>query len=180
MPDLDFRIDAAASQRRAEGPAILFKLHVAEAVPTGVAPTPIVSVALRCQVRVEPGRRRYSDAERARLVGLFGPPERWGRTLRPIPWARADVDVSSFTGERTVGLAVACGVDPASAFARYVSALDEGESPLGFLFSGMIFYESREGPIQVAPISWNKEAAFRLPVATWRELGPIAEEVATP
>lgn len=36
--------------------------------------------------------------------------------------------------------------------------------PLNFLFSGTVFYADENGALQVAPIPWNKEAPFRLPV----------------
>jgi hypothetical protein len=42
--------------------------------------------------------------------------------------------------------------------------------PLCFLFSGTAFYGDSEGVLRVSPISWEKEAKFRLPVKTWREL----------
>ena len=39
--------------------------------------------------------------------------------------------------------------------------------PLTFLFSGTVFYNS---PLQVAPIPWDREAKFRLPVHVWRDM----------
>jgi hypothetical protein len=48
------------------------------------APTPIHGIVLRCQVRIEPARRHYTAAEKERLLDLFGTPERWGQTLRPL------------------------------------------------------------------------------------------------
>ena len=39
-----------------------------------------------------------------------------------------------------------------------------------FLFSGTVFYQDETGTMQVAPISWDKEAKFRLPVRTWHDL----------
>ncbi len=33
-----------------------------------------------------------------------------------------------------------------------------------------MFYQDDSGSLQVAPISWDKEAKFKLPVRTWREL----------
>jgi hypothetical protein len=48
--------------------------------------------------------------------------------------------------------------------------LEEGDIPLNFLFSGTIFYEGEEGNLQVAQISWSKEASFRLPVVVWQEM----------
>jgi hypothetical protein len=38
------------------------------------------------------------------------------------------------------------------------------------LFSGTIFYGSLESPLQVAPISWEQEARYKLPVQMWREM----------
>ena len=58
MPDLDFQVENAEPQRFAAAPLLRFGLRVAEAAAAGAAPTPIHSVALRCQVRIEPARRR--------------------------------------------------------------------------------------------------------------------------
>jgi Family of unknown function (DUF6084) len=33
-----------------------------------------------------------------------------------------------------------------------------------------VFYEGENGVLQVAPISWEKEARFRLPQDVWRSL----------
>ena len=38
------------------------------------------------------------------------------------------------------------------------------------LFSGTIFYGSAESPLQVAPISWEQEARYKVPVQMWREM----------
>jgi hypothetical protein len=46
-----------------------------------------------------------------------------------------------------------------------------GEIPLCFQFSGTVFYRAPGGPdLQVSPISWDKEARFRLPAQRWRDL----------
>ena len=42
--------------------------------------------------------------------------------------------------------------------------------PLCFQFSGTVFYEGPDGALQVAPISWDKEAKFRLPLRVWKGL----------
>jgi hypothetical protein len=47
--------------------------------------------------------------------------------------------------------------------------LDGGEVSLLFLFSGTIFVKAENG-FRVEQIPWEKEATFRLPVATWREV----------
>ena len=63
-----------------------------------------------------------------------------------------------------------CSYDFSLAATKYFDALEEGEMPLCFLFSGTIFHEAADGALQVAQISWEKEAYFRLPAATWRGL----------
>jgi hypothetical protein len=41
------------------------------------------------------------------------------------------------------------------------------------LFSGTVFYASAGNALQVAPISWELEARYKLPVQTWREMMSI-------
>jgi hypothetical protein len=168
MPDLNFWVEGAEPERSAAAPLLLFKLHVTEAARG--APTPIHSVMLRCQVRIEPGRRRYRPADQERLLDLFGTPERWGQTLRPLLWAHVNVVVPAFTGDTVVDLPVPCSYDFSLAATKYFAALEEGDVHLCFLFSGTIFYEGEAGGLQVAQISWEKEASFRLPVAVWTSL----------
>jgi hypothetical protein len=170
MPDLNFQIEGAEPQRFAAAPTLLFKLHVAEAAAAGGPPTPIHAVALRCQVRIEPARRHYEDAEREKLRDLFGTPDRWGQTLRPMLWTHVGAVVPPFTAATEVDLPVPCSYDFSLGTTKYFAALEGGDLPLCFLFSGTIFYEAAGGALQVAQIPWEKEASFRLPAATWRDL----------
>ncbi len=170
MPDLDYKIVGAEPQHFAAAPTLLFKLRVSEAASPGSEPTPIHSVVLRCQVRIEPTRRSYSIAEKERLRDLFGTSERWGQTVRSMLWTHVSVVVPSFEGSADVDLPVPCVYDFNLAATRYFAALEGGDLPLCFLFSGTIFYESRDNALQVAQISWEKEADFRLPAATWRAM----------
>ncbi len=173
MLDLNFQVEDARPERFAAAPLLNFRLRVSEDVAEGMRPTPIHAVALRCQIRIEPARRQYDSQEKGRLLDLFGTPERWGQTLRPMLWTHVSAVVPSFSGAGVVNLPVACSYDFNLAAAKYFAALDGGEIPLCFLFSGTIFYEAAEGALQVTQISWEKEAYFRLPSATWRELMDI-------
>jgi hypothetical protein len=38
------------------------------------------------------------------------------------------------------------------------------------MFSGTVFYSEEGGELQVAPISWEKEARFSLPVKVWQDM----------
>ncbi len=165
MPDLSFRVEGVEPQRGALAPHLLFRLRVTE--PTD---TPIHTAVLRCQVHVEPARRRYGAAEQGRLLDLFGTPDRWGETLRHLVWAQVDAVLPAFRGDASFDLPVPCSYDFTLAVTRYIDALEGGEVPLGFLFSGTVFYQAASGGLQVAPVSWAKEAAFRLPAAVWKEL----------
>jgi hypothetical protein len=167
MPDLNFRIEGAEPARFAAAPLLNFKLHLAETLPPGAEPTHIHAVALRCQVRIEPARRRDAPTEQERLGDLFGTPERWGQTLRPMPWAHVIALAPSFAGACDLDLSVPCNYDFSMAATKYFAGLDEGDIPLCFLFSGTIFYHSPEGGLQVMQVPWEKEASFRLPARTW-------------
>ena len=165
MPDLNFEVEAAEPERFALAPQLVFKLRVTEA-----GGMPIHSVVLRCQVQIEPGRRRYAAPEQERLVDLFGTPERWGKTVRPLLWAQVSILVPPFTGSTLTDLPMPCSYDFSLAATKYFDGLEGGEIPLSFLFSGTVFYEAEDAGLQVAQIPWDKEAHYRLSVAVWKDL----------
>jgi hypothetical protein len=170
MFELNFHIDGASPERVAAAPLMLFKLRISEPASTASEPTRVQSVVLTCQLRIEPARRRYEPEEKKRLVDLFGTPERWGQTVRPLLWTHANVFVRQFSGYTLVDLPVPCSYDFSLAATKYFDALEGGDIPLCFLFSGTIFYEDTDGSLQVAQVPWNKEAYYRLPAATWKAL----------
>jgi hypothetical protein len=163
MVDLTFAVDGAGPVRDAATPAVGFRLRVTAGVP-------VHSAALRCQVRIQPARRRYSPAEQERLLDLFGTPDRWGKTVRDLHWATVDVTVPPFAGETAAGLPVPCDRDPTRAASKYFDALDGGDAAVLVLFSGTVFYEAAGVGPQVGFVPWDREARFRLPVAVWKDL----------
>ena len=166
MPDLNFEVVGAEAVHFAAVPTINFKLHLANAN----AEEHIHSVALHCQIRLEVTRRRYSSEAQARLLEVFGEPKRWGETLRSLLWTHVNAGIPQFTGETTVDLAVPCTYDFDVVSVKYFNALEDGEIPLIFLFSGTMFYEGEEGNLQVGQISWSKEAAYRMPITVWQDM----------
>ena len=166
MPDLNFKIESVEVVPYAATPLLAFRLGVENAHADEV----VYTAALRCQIQIEATRRHYSKEEQQKLLDLFGEPERWSQTLRTMLWTHADVVVPQFSGATSVSLKVPCTFDFNVAATKYFHGLSEGDLPLEFLFSGMVFYNNANGALQVAPISWEKEAKFRLPVKTWREL----------
>ena len=169
MPDLNFEVEGAAPIPFAVAPQLNFQLRITDSA--GAEALLIPAVALRCQVRIEPTRRRYGPAEQERLLDLFGEPSRWGQTLRSMLWTHTSLIVSPFTGQTVVDLPVPCTYDFNVAATKYFYALENGEVALTLLFSGTIFYaEDESGALQVSPISWEKEASYRLPVQVWKEM----------
>src|SRR2546423_785996 len=169
MPDLSFAVEGAEAVPFAAAPLLAFKLRVSNRF----ADEPIHTIALRCQIMIDPARRRYGDEDQERLRDLFGEPERWGQTLRPMLWTHANVIVPSFTGSRVIDLQVPCTFDFNVAATKYFAGLTDGEVPLNLLFSGTVFYANDEGALQVAQISWDKEARYRLPVGVWNQMMDI-------
>jgi hypothetical protein len=151
--DLTFNVEGVEQQPHSAAPLLVFKLRIAEA-GTDEGPTTIPAIALRCQIRIEPTRRRYAPSEQEQLLDLFGEPERWGQTLRSALWTHASVVVPPFTGSTVVDLPVPCSFDFNVAATKYFHALLDGEVPLCLLFSGTIFYTAEDGYLQVCQIPW--------------------------
>jgi hypothetical protein len=126
-------------------------------------------VALTIQVMIEPARRAYDDATRARLLELFGAPERWAVTTRSLVWTQLDVLVPAFTGSTTVTVPLPCSYDLELAAAKYFYSLPDGEAPLALHFNGTIYYPGDDGRLQMVLVPWNRSIDFRMPVSVWRE-----------
>ncbi len=164
IPQLSFRVQDAVAERYSAVPTINFLLAVERS-----GGGPVRSIMLDTQIQIAARRRSYSDGEQAWLVELFGTPDRWGTTLRTLLWTRTTLVVPPFTDVARVTLPVACSYDLEASASDYLSALQDGEVPLEFLFSGSVFYAGPSGVLQTARISWEQEAAYRLPVRVWRE-----------
>ena len=163
MAELSFDFIGARAERYAVVPSFTLQLRISETTGQRVE-----AIALRCQIRIEPMRRRYTDAEAERLNDLFGETQRWSDTLKPLQFAMLNAMVPSFTGSTQIDLPVPFTYDLEIASTRYFSALDSGEIPLLMLFSGTIFGNAA-GRLQVQQVPWSKEATFRLPVSVWRD-----------
>jgi hypothetical protein len=164
---LDFSVTGARTEAYAAVPTIMLRLRITAG--EGGSDRAVHALALRCQIRIEPQRRRYDADEQARLHDLFGEPAGWGDSLRPFLWTHVSTMVPGFTGTVEVDLPVECSYDFEVAGARYLHSLGDGEVPLVLLFSGTVFGPGHDGAAFAArPVSWSSEAAFRLPVAVWR------------
>jgi Family of unknown function (DUF6084) len=162
---LSFDCIGAHAEPYAAAPTLTFRLRVTET--TGAA---IHAIALRCQIRIEPARRRYSPAEAERLSDLFGDVSRWADTLKPVQFTMAATTVPGFSGSVEVDLPVPCTYDLEIAATRYFYALQDDAAPLLLLFSGTIFGKNDAGGLAVEQIPWSAECTYRLPVPVWRDM----------
>jgi hypothetical protein len=164
VTELSFQVLDILAEPYAAAPQLTAKLRITES--TGAV---VHAIALRCQVRIEPQRRPYDEAEERALLGLFGPRARWRDTLRPFQWMQCSAMVQGFSGETEVDLALPCSYDFEVTGSAYLHALGEGSVPLNLLFSGTIFTRGSNG-FGVEQVPWDREAGYPLPVKVWREL----------
>jgi hypothetical protein len=164
MNDLTFEVVDARPEAHAAVPTIVFRVRVSKTDGGTVH-----ALALRCQIRIEPQRRRYQPEEEERLYDLFGDTPQWGQSLRPFLWTHVATTVAGFRGSVELDLPVECSYDMEVAGAKYLHALAGGEIALILLFSGTVFTPGESG-FAALPISWSSEAAYRLPVAVWRQV----------
>jgi Family of unknown function (DUF6084) len=164
MTRLIFDCAEVSAARYAATPTLLFRLAITEGLGERVD-----TIALRCQIRIEPHRRKYSADEARRLHDLFGDTERWAETVKPIQLAAVSTMVPAFTGKTEVSLEVPCTYDLEVASGRYLQGLDDGTVPLLLLFSGTVF-TSAGGKLSVELIPWSSEASYRMPVSAWQDV----------
>jgi hypothetical protein len=164
MSDYTFSLVDVFAEPYAVAPQLTARLHIEEA--TGQT---IHAIALRCQVRIEPQRRRYDANEQHGLLGLFGERDRWIDTLKPFLWMQCNTTVQGFTSVTEVDLVLPCTYDFDVVGSRYLHALDAGTVPLTLLFSGTVFTKGANG-FGVQQVPWDCEARYDMPVAVWRQM----------
>jgi hypothetical protein len=164
LPDLHFQVEDVLATSNAATPQLSFKVRV-----TNSEPEPVHSIALRVQVQIEPARRRYTAVEQEHLKELFGEPERWSKSVHPLLWTNANVNVSGFTGTTVIEVPVPCTFDFNIGITKYIYGLENGELPVTLLFSGTVFYAGHAG-MQIAQIPWERDASYKMPIAVWKQM----------
>ncbi len=145
-------------------PQLTARLRVQETTGTVVH-----AIALRCQVRIEPQRRGYSDAEADDLRSLFGTRERWSDTLRPFMWMQCNTTVQGFTEVTEVDLPMPATYDFDVVGSRYLHAVGDGVVPLSFMFSGVVFTKGAHG-FGVEQVPWDCDTTFQMPATVWKDM----------
>jgi hypothetical protein len=162
--DLTFVVQDLTAERFSVTPRLTARIGVVTD-----STEPIQAIALQCQVRIEPVRRPYSDAEADGLTDLFGPRERWATTQHTFLWQHCTAMVQGFVGTTIVSMPLECTYDFEVTASKYLHALRDGTVPLLFLFSGTIFVPGERG-FSVQRVSWECEARHDMPVSVWHEL----------
>ncbi len=165
IADLDFTVLGVRALEHAAVPTLAFRLAAARTGGGAVR-----SVTLNTAVRIDVTRRRYDDVEPAALARLFGQPEQWATSMRPLTWARLTTVVPPFDTTTELDLAVPCGQEHELAVTGYFEAVRTGEIPLDLLFSGTVFHSDDEGRLRTAQISWSKDASCTMPATLWHDL----------
>jgi hypothetical protein len=164
MTDLAFCVADVFAEQYAAAPQLTARLRIEES--SGAL---IHAMALRCQVRIEPQRRKYSADEESGLLDMFGTRERWFDTLKPFLWMQCTAMVQGFTGITEVDLAMPCTYDFDVTWSKYLHALREHTIPVVFLFSGTVFTRGSNG-FGVEQVPWDREARYDIPVSVWRDM----------
>jgi uncharacterized protein DUF6084 len=163
IPEPDFEVLGVRPVKHAAAPMLMVDLEVRDS--SGLE---IYMVALTVQLMIEPARRTYDDTTRAKLMELFGAPERWAVTTRSLVWSRLDVLVPSFTGSTTVSIPISCHYDLELAATKYLHSLPDGQAPCAMHFNGTIYYRDEHGALQMVLVPWSASIDFKLPVEVWQ------------
>ncbi len=166
MPELEFRVTGIEPAVQGLQPMLQFRLEISSRAEHEA----IQGIIIQAQVQIQAPGREYSPLEKDKLVEIFGTADRWGQTLRNRLWTQTQATVGAFRGLTTAHLAVPCTYDLNVLATKYFEALEDGEVPLLFLFSGSVFYTGPDNRLQVQRISWDKECIYAIPVALWKEV----------
>jgi hypothetical protein len=170
MPDLDFAVTGVEPVRNGLTPMLRFKVRIRNLTLNPQPLEEIQALILQAQIQIQAPHRQYSASEQAKLLDIFGTPDRWGHTMQNRFWTNASVTTGAFVESVDALLLVPCTCDLDVLATKYFNGLDGGEVPLLFLFSGSVFYRNREGQLQVHRISWEKDCVYKMPVTVWQDL----------
>lgn len=164
MSELGFEVLNIQPDAHAVSPTLTIRLRIDETTGERVH-----AIALRAQVRIDAQRRRYTDAERAGLVDLFGEPSRWGRSVKPFLWTQCSTMVQGFQSSTEADLPMPVSYDFEVSAAKYLHALSGGDVALSLSFFGTVFSRGSTG-FAVSQIPWHHDLDYRMPVDVWHKL----------
>ncbi|GHJ42557.1 DUF6084 family protein [Streptomyces sp. TS71-3] len=165
IPHLAFAVTGVRPLEHAAVPTLALRLAL-----TRTGGGPVRSVLLTTAIRIDAARGPHEHADRAALAPLFGQPEQWATSMRPLTWAQLTTVVPAFDERTQVDLPVPCTGDTEQAVRTYFRAVHDADVPLELLFTGTVFHADGAGRLATARIPWDTEATCRLPAALWHGL----------
>ncbi|GHH86810.1 hypothetical protein GCM10018793_60180 [Streptomyces sulfonofaciens] len=165
LPQLAFTVAGIRPLEHAAVPTLAIRLTV-----TRTGGGPVRSVLLTTAIRIDAARGPHEHTDAAALAPLFGQPEQWATSMRPLTWARLTTVLPPFDDRSHTDLAVPCTGDTEQALRTYFRAVRDADVPLDLLFSGTVFHRDAEGRLATARIPWDTEATCLLPAALWHGL----------
>lgn len=166
MPELRFDVEGAEPLPHAAAPTIAVRLLVRNRDPKEA----IHGALIRCQVNIDPGKRRYAPDEQGALTDLFGDAHLWDRSVRSLFWNQVTLTLPAFSEETHADLLLPCSYDFNGAASKYFLALQDDAVPVTILFSGTVFYAHDDAAVQAMPVAWSTETRFNLPVRVWQSM----------
>jgi hypothetical protein len=91
MRDMNFQVTGVEAVAHGVTPLFHFRLRLTASPETDT----IQALLLNAQIQIQAPQRAYTAVEKERLFELFGPPERWGQTLRNRLWTHANLTVGA-------------------------------------------------------------------------------------
>ena len=164
MSSYEFSVLDIFAEPYAAAPQLTARLRIEETTDQVVH-----AMALRCQVRIEPQRRGYTEADETGLRAIFGDRDRWADTLRPFMWMQCNTTVQGFSHATEVDLPLPCSYDFDVVGSRYLHAIGEDTVPLSLLFSGTVFTKGVAG-FGVEQVPWDCDATYRMPITVWQQM----------
>jgi hypothetical protein len=165
QPGLKLEVAGVRAIEHAAAPTIAFTLDVNDE-----SGREVFMAGLSVQVQIEPAKRTYDEASKAKLTELFGDPHRWSKTAQRMLWTIESVLIPSFKGSTSVEVPVLCNYDTELAAAKYFYSVSDGEIPLALHFNGSIYYCGDEDRLQVVQVPWDTAADFAMPISVWQEM----------
>jgi hypothetical protein len=163
QPWLRFEIGGVRAVEHAAAPTLAFRLDVEERSGRDV-----FTAALVLQIQIEPAKRSHDEADRARLVELFG--ERWGSTAQRMHWTTESVLLPAFSGSASVEFEVLCNYDLELAATKYFHSIEGDEVPLSFHFNGSVYYPDEDGRLQIVQVPWDTAVDYKMDLSTWKRM----------
>ena len=130
----------------------------------------IHTIALSTQIQIDPARRAYDPETQARLVELFGPPERWASTTQALRWAQCRRSSRASPARPRSRSRSRAPTTSRSRRASTSTRCRAARSPSRSSSTAWCSTAAAADRLQVAQVPWSCTARWRMPVAAWKHV----------